>query len=157
MNEISTEKLDNILKKASLESYEQLITEKNSEDLPSLSDYLNEYIGKKSLVVPEIIKSSLLSRDYAYSILNGNRKNPSRDKIIALCLAMHMNLKEVQRALKLSNAGTLYSKNKRDGAIIIFFNTGEYNIMRLNDFLAKHSLDILHTSKEILNQGIQDT
>lgn len=146
MNEKTTERLDKILQSADTGDFSAYSRRELSDELPSLSDYLNEYIGKKGLLVSDIVKRSGLSRDYAYAILNGNRKNPTKDKIVALCLAIHMNLLETQRALKICGM-VLYSKNKRDAALIICINREIYDIDKVNDFLLENNLDVLETSK----------
>ncbi|MBR4344627.1 MAG: hypothetical protein IKP88_18320 [Lachnospiraceae bacterium] len=146
MNEDTTSRLDEILKKAGPKDFSKFSEEDLKENLPSLADYLNEYIAKEGLVLSDIVKKSTLSKDYAYAILNGNRSKPTKDRIIALCLAMHMDLKSVQRALKLCEM-VLYSKNKRDAAFIICFNNEIYDIDKVNSFLEENNLAILETSK----------
>lgn len=147
--EKQTKALDNILKNATLEDFEKYISSENTDTYENLSDYLNSYIASKDLVLSEIIKKSLLSRDYAYSIFNGHRQNPTRDRVIAICLACEMNLDEVQRSLKICNAGILYSKNNRDAAIMICINQGITDIDKVNDFLFNHGMDTLKTSKDV--------
>ena len=78
--------------------------------------------------------------------LNGNRTNPSRDRVIALCIACHMNLTDTNRALKTAGLSPLYSKVSRDAAIIIMINKCEYDIGIINEFLYGHNLNILSTS-----------
>ena len=146
MNEKTTERLDRILQNADTGDFLEYRKHELSEELPSLSDYINEHIGKKGLLVSDIVKKSGLSRDYAYAIINGNRKNPTKDRIIALCLAMHMNLVETQRALKLCGM-VLYAKNKRDAALIICINREIYDLDKVNNFLLENDLEILETSK----------
>ena len=146
MNENTTERLDKILQNADTSDFKKYREEELTEELPSLSDYLNEYIAKKNLLVADVVKNSRMSKDYAYALLNGNRKNPTKDRIIALCLAIGMSLLETQRALKICGM-VLYSKNKRDAAIIICINRGIYDIDRVNDFLLDNGLEILETSK----------
>lgn len=146
MNEKTTERLDKILQNADTGDFSEYSKQELSDELPSLSDYLNEHIGKKRLLVSDIVKRSGLSRDYAYAIINGNRKKPTKDRIIALCLAMHMSLVETQRALKLCGM-VLYAKNKRDAAFIICINREIYDLDKVNDFLIENELDILETSK----------
>lgn len=146
MNENTTERLDKILQNADTSDFKKYREEELTEELPSLSDYLNEYIAKKNLLVADVVKNSRMSKDYAYALLNGNRKNPTKDRIIALCLAIGMNLLETQRALKICDM-VLYSKNKRDAAIIICINREIYDIDKVNDFLLDNGLEILETSK----------
>jgi len=146
--EKKTSDLNEILKSASREDFDSLVARELTNKPKSLSEYLNGYIGSHDLVTADIIRASMLSRDYAYGILNGNRSNPTRDRVIALCIAMHMTLDEVQRALELCNAGILYAKNARDMAIMICINTEVYDIYEINSFLVEKGYDILHTSKE---------
>lgn len=149
MEEKETSTLDNILQNATLDDFEKYISQVNTDSYSELSDYLNDYIAQHNLVLSDVIKKSLMSRDYAYSIFNGHKKNPTRDRVIALCLACDMNYSEVQRALKICNAGTLYSKNNRDAAIIICINRGVKNIDDVNEFLYSHDMNPLKTSKDI--------
>lgn len=152
MNEKKTEALDNILKSATLKDFEKIVKNEIQEGVPSLSAYLENYLATHSLDKSTVIKDSLMDRYYAYGIINGNSQNPTRDRVIALCLAMHMTLDEAQRALRLAKLGALYSKNSRDAIIIIAFNSGSYNVLELNDFLYEHDQDILETSKDAKNK-----
>ena len=146
MNEDTTSKLEEILKGTDPNEFSRLSKDELKNVLPSLADYLNEYIAKHNLIVSDIIKRSNLSKDYAYAILNGHRKNPAKDRIVALCLAMHMDLKSAERALKLCET-LLYAKNRRDAAFIICFNKKIYDLEDVNDFLIKNGLDPLETCK----------
>lgn len=112
---------------------EEKLIQINQEDV--LSDYLDildslntfkqfaEYYQSLDCVklreTSEIVKASGIERSYCYQILNGTRPNPGREKIIRLCLAAGLTLKETQRALKIANEAVLYARNKRD-AIVIF-------------------------------------
>ena len=95
------------------------------DDLESFSKYdgFSEYYESldkvKNKATAEIVKASGIERSYCYQILNGTRPNPGREKIIRLCLAAQLSLKETLRALKTGNEAVLYARNKRD-AIIIF-------------------------------------
>lgn len=148
MNEKKTAELTEILNNASLEDFASIREAELPKKERTLSEYLNTYIGSHNLVLADVVKDSRLSRDYAYSIINGNRPNPTRDRVIALCCAMKMSREEVQRALELCNAGILYPKNPRDMAIMICINREVYNILDINEFLLEHDLDIIHTSKD---------
>lgn len=149
MNEMKTSELDALLQFKSLKDYEALLKKELLDAPPSLSSYIESYIEEHKLKKTDIIRDSLVSKDYGYAIMNGNKTNNiERDRIIALCLAMHMTLEEANKALKLSNAGVLYSKNQRDALICIAFNSGEYDVMKLNEMLFDEGMKILETSKE---------
>jgi len=79
------------------------------------------------------ISASCLSKTYAYQIFSGV-KNPSRDKLLALAVAMTLTFEECQRLLRLAAVNELYVKNKRD-SIIIFGLMRGLNNMELNDLL----------------------
>ena len=149
MNEYKTYEQDKILSFADTDEFEQYIDKyqiKQNNEV-DIKEYFNTYIGEHNLELKEVVKKSDIPRDYAYGILNGNRKNPSRDRIIALCLACNMNLTDTNRALKIAKHSPLYSKVNRDAAIIIMINREEYSVQIVNEFLYGHNLDTLKTSK----------
>lgn len=102
-----------------------LKTIENNQELfhdKSFSSYFNDYLANhQELKTAQIIKDSCLSRKYAYEIINGTKK-ASRDRIIALCFAAHMNLDEVNHALIYAGHNQLYAKNMRDAVIILVIN-----------------------------------
>ena len=65
-----------------------------------LNEYLKNLLDEKHLDKTDLIKRSGLNREYVYHILQGNRKNPSRPKVLAIGLAMGLNLDEMQYLLK---------------------------------------------------------
>ena len=111
------DKLNSIKK----ERFEDFCNKSLSVSLPTISEYLYNYIVSHNLSLAEIIKNSGLSKDYAYAIFNGNRTNPARDRIIALCLSMKMPLSDAAVALALCKT-LLYPYDRRDAAIILCFS-----------------------------------
>ena len=99
----------------------------------TLSEYLAEKMQEKHISASELIRTSQIQRNYGYQILNGTRI-PSRDKVLALCFALHLELSDTQRALTLAQAGMLYSKNKRD-SILIFAIGKNLSVIETNDLL----------------------
>ncbi|MBR4344628.1 MAG: hypothetical protein IKP88_18325 [Lachnospiraceae bacterium] len=128
------------------ERFGDFCKESLSSPLPTISEYLYSYIISHKLSLAEIIKNSGLSKDYAYAILNGNRTNPARDRVIALCLSMNMSLYEASVALALCKT-ILYPYDKRDAAIILCFSQKIYDIDTVNLFLIENGLPVLETTK----------
>lgn len=91
----------------------------SSDTYAGFSEYYRSIERVKNKETSQIVKASGIERSYCYQILNGTRPNPGREKIIRLCLAANLSLKETMRALKTGNEAVLYARNKRD-AIIIF-------------------------------------
>ena len=143
----STDYFDNILKKSSLKDYDSIVKELPSKKELSFTEYFNRFIFEHDLVLADIIRDSLISKDYAYQLVNG-RKKPTKDRVIALCVAAGMSFDEIKRALEICDVGTLYSKNDRDSAIALCIYNNVSSVAAINDFLFDHNLPILETSKE---------
>ena len=141
-----TEEINEIIKTVRIKEISEFLQKEITERLPSISEFFSEYIQEHKLMAAQVIKISGLSPDYAYAILNGNRKNPARDRIIALCLAMRMSLKEAQHALKLCKT-FLYAKDKRDAVIIVCFNQRIFDVNEVNLILSDFGLKELEVSK----------
>lgn len=95
--------------------------------------FLNAYIKTKGLIKSQILKEAEMNEIYGYQIFSGSR-NPSRDKLICLCIAMKMNLEEAQLALKIAGYASLYPKIKRDSIIILGFSNGK-SVCEINNEL----------------------
>lgn len=138
MIEKSTSTLENILKNTSMKDYKNFIENEIGDTYDSLSDYLLDYIGKHGLKQAELVRKSCLNRSTGHNIFNGNRKNPKRDYIIAICLACEMSFEETNRALRFTNAGTLYVKESSDIIIIFCINNKIFDVMKVNELLAEN-------------------
>lgn len=141
MNNTPTEQLDRILKNPTEKDLSSVMDQ--NSPLPSLAEFFSEYMQEHDLKKSDVIKASILVPSYAYQILNGDKKDPARDKVIALCLSMKMDLRDTNRALKLSGASELYSKNNRDAIIIYHINTRNHNVMEVNTYLYDNGFETL--------------
>lgn len=63
-----------------------------------------------------------MSEVYGYQIFSGTRKAPSRDKILALLVAMELGYDEIQQFFKETGYPPLYAKSKRDSIVIFCIN-----------------------------------
>jgi hypothetical protein len=79
-----------------------------------------------------------ISKSYVYDLINGKKLKPSRDNVLLICLASHMNLKVTRRTLELFNHRNLYPKDKRDAIIAICINNKIYDIASVNDKLFEY-------------------
>ena len=86
-------------------------------------NYLAKLIKEKNISKATIIKLAGIDRTYGYQIFNG-RKNPSRDKIIKICIAGKFTIEETNRLLSLGGYTRLYSRDPRDSIIIFSINKG---------------------------------
>lgn len=116
-----------VIKRPTDEMMAQLLKANNIEDYIKenqeyfvdlkVCDFLSEYIKSKKLVKSHIIKKAEISEIFGFQVLSGTR-NPSRNTLLSLCIAMDMTIDEVQSTLKIAEFAPLYPKNKRDSIII---------------------------------------
>lgn len=89
----------------------------------SLREYLETMMLEKNISLPEIIKGSNLTQIYCYKIFSGDRI-PKRNKLLAICFGLKLNLAQTQQALRIAGHSLLYPKIKRDSIIIFAINNG---------------------------------
>ena len=82
----------------------------------TLADYLKHLLDAKNLTKAQVIRESQLDEGYAQHIFGG-RKNPSRDKIFLLALAMKLSPKETDYLLYYAGHNKLYARAERDNVI----------------------------------------
>jgi len=92
-------------------------------------EYIQSLCVQKELVCEHVIKSSGIDRTYGHQLFSGHRL-PSRDKVIQLAFGFFLDVDEAQELLKVAGKSPLYTKIKRDAAImyclknrISFFDT----------------------------------
>ncbi|MFV0393830.1 MAG: hypothetical protein ACK5LC_05490 [Coprobacillaceae bacterium] len=110
---------------------------------PNVGVFFETKIEELNLKKSEIIMNSHLDRTYAYQIFNSTRTG-SRDKLLALCLAMHLSLEDTNRALTLNGDNILYAKNIRD-AILIYCVNKRLSLYECNILLEQKKQEILDT------------
>ena len=83
----------------------------------NVQELLEFHIKTKGLKKSEVLERANIAKSYGYEILNGG-KSPSRDKYIAICFGMKLNLNETNRVLKQAGLSELYVRKPRDAIII---------------------------------------
>ena len=144
MKETTTKQLAEILNKIdkSDDLKEYLSSEKMIRDDMNFSQYYESLLKQKNVEVSDAVKNSGIERTYAYQIINGTRNNPSKDKILRLCIGIDCDLDATVRALEIAQAGPLYPRDKRD-AIIIFAINNHCSVMDTNLLLNEFNEDYL--------------
>ena len=107
----------------------------------TLSDMIVFYMKSKNLKKSEVVRRSMLG-NYAYNIINGDRKNPERDKLIMLCFGLALTADEANRLLKMSSNGELYVRNPRD-LVLIYALDRRKSVLDANTMLEEMGLDVL--------------
>ncbi|MEY8364088.1 helix-turn-helix transcriptional regulator [Anaerovoracaceae bacterium 41-7] len=133
MSEKTTRGLSKILEQVKdCSEADQFIDAYKEREFTYFYEYLNWMIGVKGLTTSEVVAASGISRNYVYNILNGDKKNPGRDKVIALCIGAEMNYSQTQRGLEIAKAAPLYPKDERDVRIAVAINKGIRSVTEVN-------------------------
>lgn len=117
--------------------------DKNKTELgfPSVTAYLEHLMKIKNMKKAEVVAALNLERSYGYHILDG-KKNPNRDRLIILAIAVHANIEETQNMLKYAKERPLYARDPRDG-LIFFGIKNRKNLTDINYLLSENNLKIL--------------
>ena len=137
---MNTEDLTNALKKTV--DFDRLC-ERRAQDFTDedLIGYLAQMLKKYGVSKHEMIEKADLEKGYAYQILRGVRK-PSRDKLLQIALGLGCDLSETQRLLRLGGRNELYSRVRRDAAIIFCIQKHD-GLDDCQCFLEGHRLETL--------------
>lgn len=102
-----------------LEEFEKAFPPEFLNDDKHVGNYLDELLDKYKKKASAVCEDAMLATSYVGNIINGRKRNPSRDALISICLAIGTELEEVQYLLKYADQAPLYVRRKRD--VIIWF------------------------------------
>ena len=115
-------------KRATDELLEQLLASTSAEDYLSfearnlefrqLSEYLTDLLEEKGLTRSEVFRACGINETYGFNIFSGDKRNPSRDKVLLLAFGLRCTLVEAQRLLRLAGVNELWPRIPRDAIII---------------------------------------
>lgn len=107
-----------------------------------VGQYLQKLLWKYDKDQATVSTDAGLNRSYVGNIVRGRNNNPSRDVLIAICLATGTTVDEVQHLLRYSGHNPLYVRRKRD--VIIWFGfMKHWDVTRVNEDLDTHECPLL--------------
>ena len=123
MDESTTRKLSDVLSNIdNTRDMEKFMEEpKVTDSFKNFPEYFRSLDAVQKMESSELIGKSGLERSYYYQVMKGTR-SPGRDKVLRLCLAAGLSLRETTRALELSGNAPLYPKNRRDIILTVSVN-----------------------------------
>ena len=98
-----------------------------------ISELLNALYDKKDISKAALARRAGMSEVYLHQVFSG-RRNPSRDRLITICIGMGATLEETQSMLKLAGYAEIYPRIRRD-AIIGFGIMHGQELNEINDKL----------------------
>lgn len=140
MKKTTGELLELLKKSPAAASYMEHAADDLIRQIP-LSVYLTNLIEEKAMKKSRLIRLSGLDRGYVYDILAG-KKNPSRDKVLALCFAMSFSAEDTQQLLKSTGYAPLYVRLERDSIILFGLEHG-ISLMETNELLFEMNYEVL--------------
>lgn len=143
MDDSTTKKLNDILLDIdSVKQMEQFMEKAAEADrFKSFAPYYRSLTQVKHLTDTDLIALSGIEKSYYYQIIKGTRK-PGRDKVLRLCLAAGLTMREATRALELSGSAPLYPKNRRDIILGVSLNQSA-SVNEANLLLEKYGEPVL--------------
>ena len=99
----------------------------------SISEMLTQLYESKSISKALLARKAGMSEVYLHQVFSG-RRNPSRDRLLCLCIGLGATLEETQQLLKHAGYAPIYPKRKRD-AIIGHGIAHQTDLAEINDKL----------------------
>ncbi|MBQ8996194.1 MAG: hypothetical protein IJ091_10310 [Oscillospiraceae bacterium] len=147
MEERTTEKLNELLKKTRPEDLEAYLDQNKEqlrkEELP-FPVFIREKFREKGIKQQEVFLASDIPEGYGYKLISGEKHTKQRDVLIRLCLGAHFTLRETQQALRLYGMSPLYSRIPRDCVFIISFNRKVYDVQEVDQLLQENQFEPLY-------------
>ena len=82
----------------------------------TIADLLLTIYARKQVSKASLARMAGMSEVYLHQVFSG-RRNPSRDRLLCLCVGLGATLEETQRLLKRAGYAPIYPKIKRDAII----------------------------------------
>ncbi len=139
-----TDDLMNTLRSTSLSEVKDYFGQHFQEGEPSFAGYIDLLLTQKGIKRQDVLIKADLPQKYGYKLLSGESHTTNRDKILRICFAMEMTLKEAQRTLKLYGMNELYPKARRDVVLIVALGQKVYDIDRVNELLKQEGMAPLY-------------
>ena len=107
-----------------------------------IGEYLEKLLWKYDKNQATVSELAGLNRAYVGNIVRGRNNDPSRDVLIAICLAIGTTVDEVQHLLRYAGHNPLYVRRKRD--VIIWFGfMKKRSVVDVNIDLDNHECSLL--------------
>ena len=117
-----------------------------------VGQYLEKLLWKYDKNQATVSELAGLNRAYVGNIVRGINNDPSRDVLIAICLAIGTTVDEVQHLLRYAGHNPLYVRRKRD--VIIWFGfMKKWSVVDVNIDLDNHECPLLIPKRKNATDG----
>lgn len=137
MQEKDTDKLLHSLKQA--EDFQTIFSETRQYAIDQkLKNYLAYWLHEKELSKSAVLKKAGIAEATGYQYFDGKR-NPSREKVIALTIGLGLSLEETNELQKKTSYAQLYPKHPWD-SVVIYGISHDLSISEIDDYLYNEEL-----------------
>lgn len=98
-----------------------------------IAGLLQEIYKTKNISKAALARGAGMSEVYLHQVFAG-RRNPSRDRLLCLCIGFSATVEEAQRLLQYVGYAQLYPRNRRD-AIVLYGLAHGQTLTKINDKL----------------------
>ena len=133
---------------SSFEQFEAQYLEQFISNDDRVGKYIEKLLWKYNKSQAEVSEDATLDRSYVGNIVRGRKNDPSRDALIAICLAIGTTVDEVQHLLWYAGHAPLYVRRKRD--VIIWFGfMKKRSVTRVNNDLVANECPELMSKRKL--------
>ena len=100
---------------------------------PDIQGLILNMIHSHDISKSVLARQAGMSEVYLHQLLSG-RRNPSRSRVLCICIGMGASLDETQELLKKGGFAQLYARNRRD-AVIMHGITHQKTLTQINESL----------------------
>lgn len=129
------------------EQFEERYLEQFLRNDDRVGQYIEELLWKYDKNQATVSELAGLHRSYVGNIVRGRNTNPSRDVLIAICLAIGTTIDEAQYLLRYAGHAPLYVRRKRD--VVIWFGfMKQLSTIKVNLELQSRGYPILEAKRQ---------
>lgn len=107
----------------------------------SMSELLETLLEQKGLSKAALARRSATSEVYLHQVFSG-RRNPSRDRLLCLCLGLECDFVHVQELLRRCGYAMLYERVRRD-VILLYCVLHRKTVFEANELLEHYQEPLL--------------
>ena len=111
-------------------------------------DFMQDMLDKYKVKRTDIARATGLSQDYLYKVLNGQKKTAEKDYVLAICIAIGMNIPETQHALEICGMHILNSRDLREHILLTSISE-KRGVYRTNEWLESAGFPMLRVSRDM--------
>lgn len=152
---MAREDLVYLVKHGRADEIQELVQTQTKEEYPtSFPAFMEEMLSTYKVSRKNVAIRSGLSQDYTYKLLRGDKKTTERDYILAMCIAIGMNVAQTQHALRVYGMPPLNEADVRSHIILLAIQN-KCDIDRTNEWLEKNHYLYLKTNPDMPSAEIK--